>query len=184
MEDFSKVYGLSEADYLRLKPFIRLVEPKTPLDTVHTSAIAEVNEPKEKIFEKIILDINLAAAEEWQLLRGIGPAYAKRIVEFRENLGGFHHIEQIAEVWGLPDSTFQKIRPNLELTEVNLHQLNLNSVDVKALQKHPYLKWKQAQIIINYRDNHGDYSSLDDLYKIRAFDSLLVQKISPYLKIE
>ncbi|NJL77073.1 MAG: helix-hairpin-helix domain-containing protein, partial [Saprospiraceae bacterium] len=37
--------------------------------------------------------------------------YANRIVKFREALGGFASVEQVAETYQLPDSTFQKIKP-------------------------------------------------------------------------
>lgn len=182
--DFSKIFGLSKADFLRLSPYIVIEQTsqstasKMPHSPKKDSLPTKRDYPKEKI------DINLAAAEEWQLLSGIGAVLGKRIVNYRKKLGGFHTIEQVGEVYQLPDSVFQNIKPQLELNETNIRQLDINTASVDELQEHPYLKWRQAQIIVNYRENHGAFEKVEDLEKIRAFDTNLLEKIKPYLIVQ
>ncbi len=56
------------------------------------------------------VNINTATAEELETLPGIGPAYAERIVRYREEFGPFKTIEDIKEVRGIGDATFEEIK--------------------------------------------------------------------------
>ena len=89
-------------------------------------------------------------------------------------------LDQIKETYNFPDSVYLKIRPYLQLTPIT-DQIDINTVDVDSLRTHPYIKWKQARIIVNYRDQHGSFSSMDDFYKIRIFDSTFVKRLEPYI---
>ncbi len=52
-----------------------------------------------------LLDINTANAEELQLIEGIGPVKAQRILEYREMHGPFHSVEELALVEGISEKT-------------------------------------------------------------------------------
>jgi competence ComEA-like helix-hairpin-helix protein len=184
-DDLKKIYGFSQADFTRLKPYIQIEE--TP--SVNTSNQTRVQEKEEVTlptnYEKtnkknIPIDINKATAEEWQQLYGIGAAYANRIVKFREALGGFTSVAQVAETYQLPDSTFQKIKPFLLASAIQ-RKLAINQADVSNLSAHPYLSGKEAQIIVNYRTQHGNFKSFEDLKKVKALSEGTLQKIEPYL---
>jgi len=56
------------------------------------------------------ININSASAEQLDTLPGIGPAYAARIIQYRESNGAFSSIEEIKEVSGIGDATFEKIK--------------------------------------------------------------------------
>lgn len=56
------------------------------------------------------LDINTATADEFDKLKGIGPVKAKAIVEFRVKNGPFRSIEDLKNVPGIGDSTFDAIK--------------------------------------------------------------------------
>ena len=47
------------------------------------------------------IDINTADSTAWVALNGIGPGFAKRIITYREKLGGFYQVDQLKEVYGL-----------------------------------------------------------------------------------
>jgi competence ComEA-like helix-hairpin-helix protein len=53
------------------------------------------------------IDINTADSAAWVALNGIGPGFAKRIMTYREKLGGFYQVDQLKEVYGL-DSLWVK----------------------------------------------------------------------------
>ena len=61
------------------------------------------------------ININEASLRELQELYRIGPGLAGRIVQYREEIGGFERPEQIKEVPGIGDVTYQQIRPNIEI---------------------------------------------------------------------
>jgi competence protein ComEA len=56
------------------------------------------------------ININTATVEELDTLPGIGPAFAQRIIEYRESNGPFMSIEDIVLVSGIGDATFAKIK--------------------------------------------------------------------------
>ena len=47
--------------------------------------------------------------------------------------------------------------------------------------KHPYVSFKQADLLINYREHHGSYRSAEDLKKILVLNEEWINKISPYM---
>lgn len=179
-EDLKKIYGLSEETYLDLEPYISIKSPTRA--TTHPSDVPKEVIEKKEIWEPVYVDINKATIEEWQALRGIGPGYSKRIVNFRDKLGGFASIAQIGETYGLPDSTFQHVKPYLQISPI-FKKIQVNSVSVEALKAHPYFSYQQANGFIKYRINHGHYKGMDDLKKIGgAFKEKDWERLAPYLE--
>jgi competence protein ComEA len=62
-----------------------------------------------------IININTATLEHLDTLPGIGPAIAQRIIDYREKIGGFKNIEQITEVSGIGEATFEKIKGSITI---------------------------------------------------------------------
>lgn len=57
------------------------------------------------------LNLNTATAAELELLPGIGPGLAKRIVEHREKTGRFRSAAELDKVKGIGPKTIEKLRP-------------------------------------------------------------------------
>lgn len=179
-EDLRYLAGMSPVFYEKISPFIIVDTSLSP-----RLVSEEKGERKEDLkageTRSAEVDINNSNVYEWQMLKGIGPKYAEWIIRYREKLGGFSSIDQISETFNLPDSVFQSIKPFLTISPVNKF-IEINKITVDSLRLHPYVDWKQASIIVNYRTQHGPYTSADDLYKTRVFDTLFVNRIKPYLK--
>ena len=73
-------------------------------------APTEVPVLEEVLVEKSV-DLNQASLEELDRLPGIGPALGQRIIDYREQNNGFYDIEEIMEVSGIGEKTFQKLEP-------------------------------------------------------------------------
>jgi len=116
-------------------------------------------------------------------LPGIGNKLANRIVTFREKLGGFYKIDQVGETFALPDSTFQKIKPRLILTNNSVKQININTATIDELKTHPYIRYQIGNAIIQYRTQHGSFSSIEDIKKIVLVTDEIFNKAAPYLKV-
>ena len=200
-EDLKKLYGLHSTDYERLYPFVRISRPAGDFQTSsrnkksddHTSAARkpdsafhEGSPMPEHLFKHTSkffaeTDVNLSDSVTWSKLPGIGEKLASRIIHFREKLGGFYRIDQVAETYGLPDTTFQKIKPYLRIHSVSLQQIDINTATKEILMSHPYIRWPLALSILNYRLQHGVFHSVNELLQLAQMDPPQFEKLKPYL---
>lgn len=182
-DDLRRIYGLRPHEVERLLPFVA-IEQKDQ----QRYKESEIKQPaftnSRKEFATVAIDINSADTSAWKQLKGIGSGYAKRIVNFRTKLGGFVSVEQVAETYGLPDSVFQQIKTQLKTNTSMLRKININNCAADELKAHPYIGYSVANAIVQYRKEHGLFTSVADLQKIGAIDEKLYRKISPYLRIE
>lgn len=180
-EDVSKIYSISQRDYKRLEPFINITK-----DTTHKRIIEgsyQKNERKKYSgsYADLRVDISKSDSSEFTMLKGIGPILSSRIIRFRESLGGFVGIEQIKEVYGLSEETYNAIRSHLILGDKSIRKLKINLMTKEALAKHPYVSNKEAQWIVNYREQHGAFKNIESLSNIEMLNRDFLRKIEPYL---
>jgi competence protein ComEA len=131
-----------------------------------------------------VVELNSADTTQLIALPFIGGKLAARIVTFRDKLGGFTSVEQIAEVYGLSDTAFMVVRKFLTCDATKVKKISINQVDVDALKTHPYIRWQLAKLLINYRSNHGPYRKTEDFFRINGVDSSFVNRISPYMQFD
>lgn len=184
-EDIKKVYGLSPKDAEKFIPYIHISQKEASANRSFFDRGNAAN-PSNPVIEtkKIhIIDINTADTAEFISLPGIGSKLAARIVNFRQKLGGFISVAQLGETYGIPDSTFQKIKTSLQCKHPDLKTININTSDINELRAHPYFRWNIANAIINYRQQHGNYKSVEDIRRIDIITEELYNKLAPYLVI-
>lgn len=175
-EDFKKVYGISDEDYKRLENYIDI-----PKDTTYKKNI----QPKKVYEEKVAikLELNVADSADFIKLSGIGPVFASRIVKYREKLGGYLNKNQLMEIYGMTDTLYQKIDSFLILDTKNIQKINLNTADFKTLISHPYIDYNSTNGILKYKEQNGEFSSLEDLKLLYSLDEKTIEKIKPYLTV-
>lgn len=182
-DDISKIWGLHEDEVKRLLPYVRIGEKPSP-------GYSRYPDPGDnKIYSKhtyniVPCDVNSSDTAAFIALPGIGSKLAARIVAFREKLGGFYKIEQVAETYGLPDSTFQKIKSRLVIGSRDVKKLDINKATVDELKTHPYIRYQLANAIVQYRTQHGNFASLEDIKKILLVTDDMYGKIAPYITIK
>jgi competence protein ComEA len=182
-DDLKKIYGFSEEEYNRLLPYINIKKADTVATKEKTVTHFFVNPSfSKKTYSSI--DINNADTSVFMSLPGIGNKLASRIISLREKLGGFYSADQVAEIYGLPDSTFLKIKPYLVVNNSSVKKIDINNADVNLLKQHPYIKWNLANVIVQYRQQHGNFKTLDELQNIALITPEVYKKISPYLEIK
>ncbi len=180
-EDVKKIYSITEGDYKRIEPFIVIPAREKP----QQKPAYENKFPSKASNDNLRIDVGTADTIELMRLRGIGTSYANRIVKYRTKLGGFHNISQLHEVWGLNDSLFNAISVHVYIADSNnINRININTATFNELKSHPYLNYKLANLLINYRIQHGAFKVLADVQKIPLVDGELYRKIAPYFKIE
>jgi competence protein ComEA len=176
-EDLKNIYGITPAQYKSLEPYIILpVSNDKPF-------VDRANLPQmhRKTF---IVDINTADTSTLQELRGIGPAFARRIIKYREMLGGFYSVEQLLEVYGFDQQKYDQVVANCRIGDGPFRKLNLNTVTTAELKKHPYMDYYTAKAIVDHRIAKGKFTSVEQLKEISLINDELYQKIKPYILLE
>ncbi len=194
-EDFSKIYTLLPYQIEKLLPFVQLPEKiakKTSTDfpslanveeNTETYVVEEIPEKKTEVVD-FQVDINISDTTELIKINGIGAILANRIVKYREMLGGFHSKNQLLEVYGLKSETFEKILKNISLDSTKIKKIRLNFCTLDELKKHPYLKYKLAKKIIDFRNKNGSFSHLNDLKIKELLTEEEFEKVKFYLTVE
>ena len=183
VEDLKKIYGLHDEEYERISPYVKIENQVSDINNKTWPSSSFSNSSNKRNYHGDIIDINNADTTTFMQLPGIGGKLANRIITLRERLGGFFSVDQIAETYALQDSMFIKIKPFLK-TNSEVKKININTADVNILKQHPYIKWNLANAIIQYRNQHGAYKSVNDLQQIAIATPEMFKKIAPYLRIE
>jgi len=131
---------------------------------------------------KQIVELNQADSLQLISINGVGPFYAKQILKYRKELGGFRNYAQLTEIWGLENLEIQKLKQQTSIDTLHIRKVNVNTIELEQLKLHPYLNYKQAKMILNYRKQHGDFKQVKDIRKIKPISPELFRKIAPYLK--
>ncbi|HJW16309.1 MAG TPA: helix-hairpin-helix domain-containing protein [Flavisolibacter sp.] len=176
-DDLMRIWTLPVGFYERVKDFIKCESVKPHFDSY---PVAYNNKSSKK--EISIVEINGADSNAFVQLPGIGTRLAQRIINFRNKLGGFYSIEQIGETYGLPDSTFKRIKNYLK-ADADVKKIPLNECTKEDLKAHPYIKWPLANAIIEYRTQHGPYKNMQELKNIVLINDSVFSKIAPYLSL-
>jgi competence protein ComEA len=179
-EDLQKIWGLPDGFYERVEAYINMPEKENR----YPDRTSFPEEKKYEINAPKVVDINTADTSAWIALPGIGGKLAGRIVNFRNKLGGFYSVDQVGTTYGVPDSTFQKIKPLLRMSETPILKININAATKEELSKHPYINWKLANAVVAYREQHGTYNSVEDLKKIIILDEATFEQVKPYLSVQ
>lgn len=176
-ESFAKVYGLKPEKYNELEPYIQIAELTIAVkDTIPTSTTLKK--------ASVIVELNSADTTQLMQVMGIGRRFAKSIIRFRQQTGGFVSLQQLHEIYGMTDVSFEKISPfcKIDLSLVQKIKINLASVD--RLKQHPYLSFYQAKAIYELRRKKVKLKTIQDLNQLEELSKEDIIKIEPYLVFE
>jgi competence ComEA-like helix-hairpin-helix protein len=129
------------------------------------------------------IELNSADTFELQQLRGIGPSFARRIVKYRERLGGYIDKSQLLEIWGMDTSRYNSIKEHLSVNPDSIHPMDLNTVTFKQLLAHPYFPFEITKAIMIYRKDHKMFKNVGELKEIKAIPDSMYRKIRIYVKV-
>lgn len=185
IEKFREDKVLKEYDFTQFQQEVNRFKDKKKSEE-KVKFFASKSMPRKNVFktlepkEIIHVDINLADTLAFEQLPGIGKYFAKRICKFRNLLGGFYSKKQILEVYQMDSQRYNKIEKYLVANENVISKKNINEMNQYELRKHPYISSNLAQSIVNYREEHGAYNSMNELYNLHLIDTLNFRKIVNY----
>ena len=184
-EDFAGLYGLTKGDYDRLRPYIRIAEEFRLMSDLYPEGVPVRDSiPKrprqEKFPEGTTVELNAADTAVLKKIPGIGSYYARRIVDYRDRLGGFVSVGQLAEVEDLPEGLERwfTVSPSVS------RPLRVNRMSLNALRRHPYLDFYQSKVIVEHRRKYGAIKSLQALSLYEEFAPSDLERLQPYVSFE
>ncbi len=175
-EDFKRMFCISPSEYEILEPYISIPEQKNE----YADRKPEIKEIK----KKVLVDLNTADSVTLLTLYGIGPSFAKRIIKYRNLLGGFYSKNQLLEVYGFDQDRLDKIEAKCDVSSGGIKKININTVRTDELKKHPYLDFYTAKAIVDQRVILGRFTSIQQIKSIPLIHEDLFNKIQHYFVIE
>jgi DNA uptake protein ComE-like DNA-binding protein len=174
--DFAKMYVVDDIMFQRLEPYIE-IPPKS------VSIAEQKNFEDNKLRETLVVDLNTTDTIELIKLRGIGSGYARRIVAYRQMLGGYNSIDQLKEVYGFPAELIESLKPHLKVDTLRVEKIDVNLVSYHDLRRHPYISEYQARAIVYYRETVGNIHSLQELKENKLLDAYSYNRLKGYLTV-
>jgi DNA uptake protein and related DNA-binding proteins len=194
--DFARLYGLTVKQYRELEPYIRISDDYLPASTLlkhekrsyrdvardstrqdHASALSNYHyQPKISAGETVVL--NTADTTDLKTVPGIGPYYARKIIQYGERLGGYVSVDQLDEIEDFPSEA----KSYLVIRDAHPQKLNVNKLSLNELKRHPYINFYQARAITDYRRLHGPIHSLQDLRLSKDFPPEAITRLEPYVE--
>jgi competence protein ComEA len=182
-KDLLKIYGIDSSFYKQLSAFIDLPQKSERKRTQQEKVTYERKSTSVKT-TSVKFDLNKADTSQLMSVGGIGTKRSQRIIKYRDALGGFIHMDQIQEVYGLDSTVVRKLSVESFIAEdYQPVTINVNTSDEKRLASHPYLSNVAARSIVAYRFQHGEFKTIEELRNIHALDEKTIQKITPYLTL-
>jgi len=168
-EDFRKLYGMTDSIYNMWEAYLVIPEGDK-IDTFRTF-----------VYTKPIVELNHADSAELLTISGIGPYFAGKIISYRDRLGGYLDADQLLEVKGMDKERIEVIRSQIIIDSTNIVKINLNTITLAGLKRHPYITSRLAESILKYRqfaESIGDIKELPENHVIKDEEFL---KLKPYL---
>ncbi len=145
-------------------------------------ALSEKLKAKSKVPKRKTIKVELNAADSAMLdaVRGIGPYYAKKILRYRELLGGYYSVEQLKEI-KMTYFNADSAAPYFSANPALIRQRDLDTMSFKSVLQHPYLEYENVKAIFNAKRKYGKLS-FALLEEKQILPSFILRKIKPYFK--
>ena len=173
-EEFQEVTGVSDSLLLQIRPYFKFPQfankPATP-KLVYTT-------------NEVLTDLNTATEVSLQRISGIGPVLSKRIIAFRNSLGGFLVTEQLLDVYGLKPEVAKKAMKEFKVLSIpEIKKIPLNTATSEELAGLVYINYHLAKKIVHHRNRIGGFDSIAQLTKIEDFPADRINRIKLYLSL-
>ncbi len=169
-EQFRKCYVVSDRMAERLLPYIVFTEKPAAEDAVPTPTAPER------------IEINSADSAALRSVVGIGEKSVAEIMRYRELLGGFSSVEQLAELKCVTESNYERILPQIRCDSCKISKIDINFADPKELMRHPYVSAKALRRIVKQRKLKGGWSRIEEMIEDDIFTKDEAERLAPYLR--
>lgn len=151
-----------------------------PVDTAPHLPSLQPDTAALKYAEGTKVDLNRADTSILKRVPGIGSFLARRIVAYRDRLGGFYRVEQLQEVMHV-DTVVNKW---FRVDSCGMRRLEVNRAGLDELRRHPYMDFYKAKAILEYRRKRGKIKGLSRLALFEEFSGKDLERLLPYLSFD
>lgn len=184
-DDFRRLYGLSAADFERLRPYIEITPAAGGAAGASSSTPSRSTAPSVPRYARVgkyapgtVVDLNTTDTASLKRIPGIGSYYARKICDYRAQLGGYVSAAQVREIEGLPEDIGAWVRVD---AYPQVRRLDVNKATFRELVRHPYLTYEQVKAVFDYRRKHGPLMRITDLRLLPVFTPADEERLAPYL---
>ncbi len=147
-----------------------------------------------------LININTADLQELQRIKGVGPAIAQRIIDYRQSHGAFHSVEGLRNVKGIGAGRMAQIRSQVTVSGGSYYTspqsyaqnstqsssgglVDINRAGLQELQRISGVGAATAQRILDYRQKHGSFSRVEDLMNVKGIGAAKLKQIRTQIVI-
>lgn len=178
LDSIQKIYEKRDEYYSKNREYISDFQSNLDTGKKRPSNFKQNNKPK---YDIVKLDLNSCDSIDVLNVPMFGSKRAQKLVEYREQLGGFYSINQVREIYVLQDIEDELLLTYFYIDKSKIRKLNVNTASYQDLVKHPYLDSYLTKIIVNYRQRNGKIENLEQFQKITHVYNELLQQLAPYL---
>lgn len=192
--DFGRLYGMNDSLMAEIMPYLAIPSsgrtyfpekreyPRREFRAADSGRVdREVQKYRFREQTPVMVELNSADSAMLLGLPGIGPAFAGRIIRYRNILGGFFSPQQLSEVYGMTPERMAQFLPFVTADSSLITSIRLNFADTRTLARHPYLGREPAIRIVDFRSANGPFASPRQLLDHQLVDGEHFEKIVPYL---
>ena len=181
VKDFKKVTKVSDSLLNKISPYFKFpdwISNSKPKKNYLKKGF------KEKTFRQKV-DLNITTQEQLEKVNGIGKVNSKKIIDYRNKLGGFSDDIQIYQLYGLDYQVINKVLNEFTVkTPKEIVKMNFNSISASDIATIPGISFDLAKRIWEYRILNEQIESFSQLQNIEGLTKRKLQGIQLYLKIE
>ncbi|MEG0517946.1 MAG: helix-hairpin-helix domain-containing protein [Bacteroidales bacterium] len=201
-EDFAKMYVVGEQKYATLEQWIDIpVEIEkyrgsggaAKLSGSNIKAVVDTGKSEKKApyvpyipqagKTQWICNLNTADSTQLVKLYGIGPYFARKILQYRQRLGGsFADAKQLLEIEGMDLEKYAKFEHKIVVNEVDIKKFTIEELNRKFMEQHPYIGAYAARGIILYREGKPGKITVEELVKENILLPEPASRLKLYLK--
>ena len=174
-QEFRACYVVSEEMADRLLPYVIFTEQKSATEN-------EAKESEKRAENTAQVEINSADMEALVAVNGIGEKSASEIIKYRELLGGYHSVEQLAELNCVTEENFAKFLSQICCDSCKIKKIDINFAGPKELERHPYVLARTLRRIIKQRQLKGGWSRIEEMTEQNILSEEEAKRLAPYLR--
>ncbi len=174
-QEFRACYVVSEEMADRLLPYVIFTEQKSATEN-------EAKESEKRTENAALVEINSADMEALVAVDGIGEKSAAEIIKYRELLGGYHSVEQLAELNCVTEENFAKFLSQICCDSCKIKKIDINFAGPKELERHPYVSARTLRRIIKQRQLKGGWSRIEEMTEQNILSEEEAKRLAPYFR--